>query len=437
MRVLIAIWGSTGDILPSLAIGSELRRRGHSVAFASNPYFHPLAVRAGLEPLAVGKREHHEAMIADQDLFDAERLSPLQLLERHYFPRMVDFHRVAAQAFATGARALVGGELGSIAAAEQAGAPWFKVAASPGGNSGLDSRTDPLHPEWPLPRRLRWLARSGRGVWLYWRLFRARHGHWRWPRLKGEEVYMNEEARAFRERLGLSRRFTHLPRETLCMWPEYFAPHQADWPANTNVCGFPLHPKPEAPLPREARRLVVITTGTVATAQDEFYAKTVEAFARLGRPDLEALLVSPNRSHIPEVLPTGVRHVEHAPFAELIGRAALVVHHGGIGTASYALAAGVPQLMLPMRGDQFDNANRVQRLGTGRMMSVIEDGVERIAEAMATLMDSETVAARCEHWRACTDADQGVAKAADRIDQSLAAPGAGVDRHVMLKAVAS
>ncbi|MEK8051137.1 nucleotide disphospho-sugar-binding domain-containing protein [Ideonella sp. DXS22W] len=425
MKVLVAIWGSTGDILPSLAIGRELKRRGHAVAFAANPYFQGLAERAGLEVLAVGERAHHEAMMADNDLFDAQRLSPIELLEKHYFPRMADFHRVAAQAFAAGARVLVGGELGSIAAAQVAGVPWFKVAASPGGNTGIDSRSDPLHPERPMPRPLRWLAGSGRGVWLYWRLHHARHGLWRWPRLQGEAAFMTDEARAFRVALGLRPEFDCAPREALCMWPAHFAPAQRDWPPRMRVCGFPLYPRPQPPLPRAERRLVVITTGTLAAAQDAFYDKAVAAFMRLGRPDLQALLVSPNQCHIPASLPEGVRHVAHAPFDELIGRAALVVHHGGIGTAAYALAAGVPQLMMPMRGDQFDNANRVQRLGTGRMMSAARDSVDDIARTMARLIDSESVAARCAHWRERTDAETGVRQAADRVETVVAPRRAG------------
>jgi rhamnosyltransferase subunit B len=42
-----------------------------------------------------------------------------------------------------------------------------------------------------------------------------------------------------------------------------------------------------------------------------------------------------------------------------------MVHHGGIGTTSQCLAAGIPQLVVHMALDQPDNAARVERLGVG------------------------------------------------------------------------
>jgi UDP:flavonoid glycosyltransferase YjiC (YdhE family) len=44
------------------------------------------------------------------------------------------------------------------------------------------------------------------------------------------------------------------------------------------------------------------------------------------------------------------------------------VHHGGIGSTAQAIAAGIPQLVVPMAHDQFDNAERVARLGLGRFL---------------------------------------------------------------------
>jgi len=68
--------------------------------------------------------------------------------------------------------------------------------------------------------------------------------------------------------------------------------------------------------------------------------------------------------------PNGLgEHVGFAPFEELFPRSALVVHHGGIGTIALALAAGVPQIVRPMMGAQFDLGNRMQRLGVGRMIT--------------------------------------------------------------------
>jgi rhamnosyltransferase subunit B len=68
---------------------------------------------------------------------------------------------------------------------------------------------------------------------------------------------------------------------------------------------------------------------------------------------------------LPALLPSGVRHFDYVPFSMVLPRAAVLVHHGGIGTAAQGIAAGVPQLVVPSAHDQPDNAVRIHRLGIG------------------------------------------------------------------------
>ena len=62
-------------------------------------------------------------------------------------------------------------------------------------------------------------------------------------------------------------------------------------------------------------------------------------------------------------LPPGALHLPYVPFSALLPRLSGLVHHGGIGTSAQALAAGIPQLVVPFAHDQFDNAARLRRLG--------------------------------------------------------------------------
>jgi len=64
---------------------------------------------------------------------------------------------------------------------------------------------------------------------------------------------------------------------------------------------------------------------------------------------------------LPAPLPPFVRKCAFAPFTELFPLCAALMHHGGIGTTARALAAGTPQLILPLAYDQPDNAARVKR----------------------------------------------------------------------------
>jgi UDP:flavonoid glycosyltransferase YjiC (YdhE family) len=47
----------------------------------------------------------------------------------------------------------------------------------------------------------------------------------------------------------------------------------------------------------------------------------------------------------------------------------VILHSGGIGTTAQALRSGRPQVIVPFAFDQFDNAERVERLGCGVALS--------------------------------------------------------------------
>ncbi|MFM8302320.1 MAG: glycosyltransferase, partial [Gemmatimonadota bacterium] len=48
-RILIACWGSHGDVDPSIGLGLGLRARGYAVTIATMPYFGPIVTAAGLD----------------------------------------------------------------------------------------------------------------------------------------------------------------------------------------------------------------------------------------------------------------------------------------------------------------------------------------------------------------------------------------------------
>ena len=68
----------------------------------------------------------------------------------------------------------------------------------------------------------------------------------------------------------------------------------------------------------------------------------------------------------PATLPDDrVLSVGREPFEKLFPRCAAVVHHGGAGTTLAAAAAGTPQVVVPVMADQHYWARRVHALGLG------------------------------------------------------------------------
>jgi UDP:flavonoid glycosyltransferase YjiC (YdhE family) len=90
-----------------------------------------------------------------------------------------------------------------------------------------------------------------------------------------------------------------------------------------------------------------------------------------------------------------VTHSDYAPFSAVLPRAAALVHHGGIGTSAQALAAGRPQLVMPMTFDQPDNAARLQRLGVGRSLPPERFRGAAVARELGALLESAAVTRRC------------------------------------------
>ena len=83
------------------------------------------------------------------------------------------------------------------------------------------------------------------------------------------------------------------------------------------------------------------------------------------------------------------------PLSRILNRAAALVHHGGIGTAAQGLAAGIPQLVMPMSFDQPDNTSRLGRLGVAKTVWPRAFKGPAVAEALDALLQSDTVRARC------------------------------------------
>ena len=82
--------------------------------------------------------------------------------------------------------------------------------------------------------------------------------------------------------------------------------------------------------------------------------------------------------------------VEEVPYELLFPRVAAVVHHGGIGTATIAARAGVPQICLPFMADQFQNSKQIVKLGLGPKSSHFKNlSVNGLSDAIVEVMSNE------------------------------------------------
>jgi rhamnosyltransferase subunit B len=410
-NIVVATIGSSGDVLPFVAMGGELRKRGHEVTVITNPHFQRDVVGAGLKFKAVGTAAEHSQVMNDPELF-LRNLSGSRV-RRHFARTIQPLFDTVASLYDPGRTVVLSHECpwsGAWIAAEKFDIPLAVAVLSP---SRLVSRRDPPHPGRPLPAPLRTLAQTRTGLRALYlavearrRLTRAWTGQPPQSQIGYPPDRFLQEANRVRARAGLRKvenfasAWRDLPQVILCMWPEWLASPQRDWLPQAITAGFPLSPPwPPNTTDRPGvnhREAIVFTTGSVACGQDAFFRTAVDVCRRLGRP---GVLVTPHRDQIPPVLPPLVSYVPHAPFGELFANAAAVVHHGGIGTMALALAAGIPQVVRPIMGEQFDCGYRVRRLGTGRMMTGENLQPSELANVISFLLTSKTVQERCRHWR--------------------------------------
>jgi UDP:flavonoid glycosyltransferase YjiC (YdhE family) len=81
-------------------------------------------------------------------------------------------------------------------------------------------------------------------------------------------------------------------------------------------------------------------------------------------------------------LPANVRVVGWVPLNALLSGSDAVVHHGGAGTTLTAMAAGIPQLVLPHGADQFLNADAVARTGAGAKVTADDLDAARLTDLL-------------------------------------------------------
>jgi UDP:flavonoid glycosyltransferase YjiC (YdhE family) len=159
---------------------------------------------------------------------------------------------------------------------------------------------------------------------------------------------------------------------------------------------------------------IAFSPGSANRGAHRFFAAAVEACDRLG---CRGILLTKYDHQLPARLPGSVRHFGFVPLSKLLPHTAALVHHGGIGSCAQGLAAGVPHVVQPMSYDQFDNSRRLVRLGVATEVPVRQFCGRAVADALAPLLDSPIVAARCRDLAARCDGPTALSAACDALEQ--------------------
>ncbi|MEZ6135514.1 MAG: glycosyltransferase [Pirellulaceae bacterium] len=376
--------GSLGDVNPMLAIARILQADGKRVIFlAAEQYLH-LAERAGLETHPLFDRATFDDFVSDPKLWHP-RHGARQIFQKAVNSVLRTHYGWLEQNCVPGQTMLVSHLLdfaGRIYRDKYPNTSCVSVLPAP---APLRSFTEP--PRVSSYSWEPWIPRS----WLplaYWAA-----DQWV-DRIGAVEI------NALRSEIGLQpiRRMLHKwwysPDMVLCLFPAWFSIPKVDLHPQMRLVGFPLadsHDVVEETIHAELQDIleriggeqpIVFAPGTANHHGHEYLTHAVAACRELGRA---AILISNDPRQIPSNLPDKIYAARYLPFSQLLPRAAAIVHHGGVGTTSQAFSAGIPQIVLPMAFDQFDNANRVATLQCGSWLPMRRLNKERLKRQLSAM----------------------------------------------------
>jgi len=412
-RIVLAAFGSLGDVSPFVAMALELKTRGHRAALTTHKVYGEHIRKLGIEFIPMRPDLPHSNGNATSRR--GSRWRENENIFRHWLlPQVLatcqDLLDATHNADLLVAHTAV---LAAPLVARKVPIPWVSAVAAP---TTFEFPTEPafvkiLRSFGGPSRLLAKLAKPATRSWLHpYRTLEAHLGLSRGdnPLFEGQ----------FSEGLVLG------------LFSKIVSPVQHHLPAQTRITGFLFLPDEElhADAAQKLRRFladgpapIVFTLGSFGGVRSNFFMESIEAARMLGRRALLIGGVHPRISEIEEHQAADVAVFGFFPYGKVFPHAAAIVHHGGIGTTGLAIRAGRPSLAVPICHDQPANALRAERLGVSRTIPHAQYEARRAAAELDKLLKDPSYRANASRLGQQLREEDGTKNACDAIEAYLAA----------------
>lgn len=414
-RIVLSTIGSLGDLNPMIALGLELKRRGHIPVVNTWAGYSDKIAGLGLEFMPLRPNVDIDDRELHRKAMDALK-GPEFVIKDLIIGNIRDMYSDLLAAV-DGADLFLSGEIvyASKSVAEVSGVRWLSTSLSP---VSMFSAHDPsvyLQAEWiemlrPLPA---FLHRAMLGI------MRITTSSWL------------DEYRRFRRDLGLSEdhdpiftgKFSELLH--LVLFSKALARPQPDWPPNFRQTGFCFYDESETvePQPELDKFIkggeppIVFTLGSAAVFDaGDFFDESVKAAKLL---KCRAVLLFGRDCQPPKGLTDDIVAFEFAPYSSVFPFAACVVHQGGVGTTGQVMRSGVPQVIMPFSHDQPDNAARCRRAGVAQTLHRASYSAEKAALAISEVLSDKSYREKATRLKDVISAEHGTISACDAIEDVL------------------
>ena len=205
-----------------------------------------------------------------------------------------------------------------------------------------------------------------------------------------------------RRRVGLSKRKLYfpfdkdplrLPTPILCAWSPSIILPSSDWPPNVHVTGYYFFDADMTFQPPVAlQNFLEMGDPPICISFGSMVNRNAEQIDRIVN---EALVQTNNRgvilsgwSNVNRQVSSNVHYVKTVPHDWLLPHCKMIIHHGGAGTTSAGLRAGIPQVIVPFTADQPFWGRRVHAIGAGPKPILVKKlSVENLTSAMVEADD--------------------------------------------------
>ena len=363
MNITIFTIGSQGDVQPYVALGCRLQAAGHTVSIATYSFYRDFIESYGLaiRPFPGDPRELMSSSVARE--WVASQQNPVRFIRA-----FIELTKSQLEPLFTSAAIceddtdlIIYSDLGVVGqhVAEYLDIPSVQTHLQPFGYTR----------EFPAVGSPPWLRLGGTynrishilTDQVMWQPFRSTVNEWR------QEELSLPPAPFF----GPYKQLKRQQQLVLSAFSPTVVPKPADWPSWHKITGYWFLPPPLrwTPPPGLLAFLdagpppVYIGFGSMFDDDPQSLAKMV--LAAVNRAGLRVVLSSGWGGLSADNLPDNVFMISSVPHEWLFPKMVAVVHHGGAGTTSAGLRAGVPSVVIPYFADQHFWGNRVDELGVG------------------------------------------------------------------------
>ncbi len=413
MKIVVAAWGTTGDVHPLLALVERLLSCGHEVRVCAPALYRERIQRIGAGFHEVGiafeLAQFHKAM--DDIIPMRDPLGPLLVVVKEGILRGGEkwYHDCLSAMKGYDLALCHSGDIPGQEAAIRLGLPWFTHSYCPG-FVPTRSRAPYIFPNCGT------LLNAGLWKLVEFRLTRAVD-----PYFNGFITAVGGEPRR-----NIALDGIYSPKLNLIAASPTLCPPPTDFPEKHEFTGVWFLDEPEYTPPTAlhdflengAPPLVVSFGSMGGTNAKETTELLIAAIKKTGQ---RAIIQSGwgqlgLNAEVPDIF-----FADYVPHRWLFPRASCIVHHGGAGTTASACRAKVPSVVVPHHADQFYWAKRLSELGVApKSLPRRRMTPSRLAKRIESTLTDSATAERARTLGEKLNAEDGLSTAVKLIEASVA-----------------